>query len=337
MTLRLLHCLCTHGRCGENLTLPFHLFLLISFICSLPRSHFVPQAVPGPGALSQMTWRGPEERLAPLPAWQVSLHVTASSQRRILGEHNSDRWKRARHWARPLLTSVWYGRRHVGGCAARPGMPSFDAGWDLLHSSASVGLFSPLTPYPHPLWLHWRYLPTVVCPHSVHATDARERSRWQIAFSRWFFEPLWHLLCIHAWATCSRGHSCWFFLFSYTNRWDGRGVLIKGLEQLARAASHLVCLLTEKFLSCIPSVLVGSHMSAKSYSTAIYSQSLNFSILFSLAWKRKVGLLKAEIWWVAALFPVYKNYLTLLWQEYHWLLTWDADVVVVGWTKYNIP
>lgn len=72
------------------------------------------------------------------------------------------------------------------------------------------------------------------------------------------------------------------FFLTQTGEWGG-GVLIKGLEQLARAASHLVCLLTEKFLSCIPAVLVGSHMSAKSYWIAIYTESLKFSILFSLA------------------------------------------------------
>lgn len=133
--------------------------------------------------------------------------------------------------SRALLTFLWYSHRHVRGCAARPGMPSFDAGWDLLRSSTSVGLFSSLTPSPHPLWLPWVYLPTVVCPHSLRATDARERFRWQIAFSRWFFKPQWHFTdgiqqfilysCMSD--TCSTGHSCRFFFFlnSYTNRWDG--------------------------------------------------------------------------------------------------------------------
>lgn len=48
---------------------------LVSLLCS--RSLFVPQAVPGPGGThSQMTRGRAEERLSPLPARQVSLHVT---------------------------------------------------------------------------------------------------------------------------------------------------------------------------------------------------------------------------------------------------------------------
>ncbi|CAG10623.1 unnamed protein product [Tetraodon nigroviridis] len=58
----------------------------------LVKSLFVPQAVPGPGqARSQMTPGRAEERLSPLPARQVSLHVTASSQRCILGEDDIHR------------------------------------------------------------------------------------------------------------------------------------------------------------------------------------------------------------------------------------------------------
>lgn len=168
------------------------------------------------------------------------------------------------------------------------------------------------------------FCPCYWCQRKISLTDSLQQMvlRASVAFYRQ--DSTIYSVFMHEWRAAGAIHAD--FLFSYTNRWDGRGMLINGLEQLARAASHLVCLLPEKFLSCIPSVLVGSHMSAKSYSIAIYTESLNFSILFSLA----------EIWWVAALFPVYKNYLMLLWQEDRWLLTWDVAVVVVGWTKYNI-
>ncbi|XP_056915415.1 tubulin polyglutamylase TTLL5 isoform X1 [Takifugu flavidus] len=58
----------------------------------LMKSLLVPQAGPGPGgARPQMTRERAEASLSPLPARQVSLHVTASSQRCILGEDNIQR------------------------------------------------------------------------------------------------------------------------------------------------------------------------------------------------------------------------------------------------------
>lgn len=72
-------------------------------------------------------------------------------------------------------------------------------------------------------------------------------------------------------------------------------MLIKGLEQLARVASGLVCLLTEKFLSCIPSVLVGSHMSAKSYSIAIYTELQKLQHPFLTGLKKESWTVRAEI------------------------------------------
>lgn len=58
----------------------------------------------------------------------------------------------------------------------RPGMPSFDAGWDFVAQLDISWPFQLPNPPPHlpphPLWLHPVYIPTVVRPHSLHATDA---------------------------------------------------------------------------------------------------------------------------------------------------------------------
>lgn len=150
------------------------------------RSVRVPQAGPGPGETRpQMTWERAEACFAPLPARQVSLHVTASSQRCILGEDNIQRWKHARHQMGALLTlSCDLASDMREDVPLGPRMPAFDAEWDSVKWLNITWPPQPPRFPPRPV-----YLPTVVRPRFPSAADAREAFGWQIVFSRWLLEP----------------------------------------------------------------------------------------------------------------------------------------------------
>lgn len=136
------------------------------------------------------------------------------------------------------LLALWHSHRHARGCAARPGMPSFDAGWDFvaqLNISWPFQLPNPFSSSPlATLSLFTNsclpsFSPCYWCQRRISLTDSLQQMVLQgpVAFYR--PDSTIYSLLMYEWHV-----QHWpfmmilFFLITYTNRWDG-GLLIKGL------------------------------------------------------------------------------------------------------------